>query len=400
MSRRKKVRGVTRVAPGTYRVRVRALNPKTRKEVSRFETLEGVTQAQAAARKTEMRAELEAELHGPQGPKRQTLRTYAAEWQDTTLPSLKRSVSERFASLLDLHVLPELGDYYLDELDPPTMRRWRTNCAEKFDRRGRRYSPHTINGWTRGLTTVLEAAAEDKLIEYNPAAVLKPLPDHRPDMEKEGLTRAEAMRLLVAARDHCPEHFPMIALLVLTGMRFGEAASLKWTDIDETEGIIRVRRSVWRGTVTTPKTGKIRTVGLSNALRSDLREHRKALLKEQHPGLADGWVFPTFGKRPKGAPKDAPRPVVLHHPSCLHKPLKKLQALAGIDRHITVQDLRRTHVDVLRDEEVDPAVEHATVGHSSHRMREHYSTVRSNERYLAAEAVARVLVPKRESNGS
>ena len=80
--------------------------------------------------------------------------------------------------------------------------------------------------------------------------------------------------------------------------------------------------------------------------------------------------------------------------------VKAFQALAGIDRHITVQDLRRTHVDVLRDEEVDPAVEHATVGHSSHRMREHYSTVRSNERYLAAEAVARVLVPKRESNGS
>jgi hypothetical protein len=85
-------------------------------------------------------------------------------------------------------------------------------------------------------------------------------------------------------------------------------------------------------------------------------------------------------------------------------PERRLQ-LAGFQVSTTGRfwvstEVRRTHIDVLREAGVDPAVEHATVGHSSHRMREHYSTIRDDERQRAAEAVAQRLVPKRESNGS
>jgi integrase len=152
--------------------------------------------------------------------------------------------------------------------------------------------------------------------------------------------------------------------------------------------------------VATPKTGRVRRVGLSTDLRDVLREHRQNLLREQHAGLAAGWVFPTYGKRPKGSRVGTPRPVALRHPSCLHKSLRKLLKLAEVKHHVTVHGLRRTHIDVLREAGVDPAVEHATVGHSSHRMREHYSTIRDDERRRAAEAVAQRLVPQRELNGS
>jgi integrase len=37
---------------------------------------------------------------------------------------------------------------------------------------------------------------------------------------------------------HFPEHYPLISFLVYTGVRFSEAAALRWDDIDEGRGII------------------------------------------------------------------------------------------------------------------------------------------------------------------
>jgi integrase len=49
--------------------------------------------------------------------------------------------------------------------------------------------------------------------------------------------------LLEALRAHSPEWFPMFAFLLLTGARRGEAAGLRWDDVDLGRRIVTIRRS-------------------------------------------------------------------------------------------------------------------------------------------------------------
>jgi integrase len=52
---------------------------------------------------------------------------------------------------------------------------------------------------------------------------------------------------------------------------------------------------------------------------------------------------------------------------------------AGITKHVTIHGLRRTATDLLRRAAVDPVAAKAIIGHTTDRMREHYSTVGADE---------------------
>lgn len=63
--------------------------------------------------------------------------------------------------------------------------------------------------------------------------------------------------------------------LARTGMRIGEALALEWGDIDFSSGFIDVKRSIVRGKISTPKSGKSRRVDMSRQLTWTLRRHRQ-----------------------------------------------------------------------------------------------------------------------------
>ena len=52
---------------------------------------------------------------------------------------------ERYTEALDLHVLPDLGDFYVDQIQDRDLEGWLVKP------RVRKYSPHTVNGWWRVL---------------------------------------------------------------------------------------------------------------------------------------------------------------------------------------------------------------------------------------------------------
>ena len=408
MSRSKqKARGIKSLGGGKYQVRVRMKDSATGKEVSRFETLEGVTRAQAVVRKAELQTELAAEqkdLHNDVGARseaisitvaeRKTVKTYAEWWLVTTMPRLRRSTAEQYANSLELHIKPSLGNIYLDELATTHIRQWQAHAAQKKRKSGNRYSPTTINAWLRCLSTLLQSAVLDGLIVRNPAAPIRSLPVGPEQKPREALEPDELNDVLELAEIHEPQHYTLISTLALTGARFGEIAALRWDDIDWEQSVIRIKRAISRGELGSTKTRKTRIVGLSSDLRRILLAHRQKLEAVEHPGLEADWVFPTLGKRPKGVSKDSPRPVVLHYPAVLQKPLRRLLKMAKIDKNVTPHGLRRSHVDVHRLEGIDSAVEHAQVGHSSERMREHYSHISIAERVDAAERISRRIFGK------
>jgi len=60
----------------------------------------------------------------------------------------------------------------------------------------------------------------------------------------------------------------MILVALRTGMRQGEILALRWEDVDLVKGQLSVRRSVTRGIVTTPKSGRSREIPLGEVVRT------------------------------------------------------------------------------------------------------------------------------------
>jgi integrase len=97
-----------------------------------------------------------------------------------------------------------------------------------------------------------------------------------------------------------------------------------------------------------------------------LGEHRRALLALQHVGLANGWVFPNGAGKPRTN-------------GSLHGANRRVLARAKIAKRVTIHGLLRTATDLLRRAAVDPVAVKAIIGHTTDRMREHYSTVGADE---------------------
>jgi integrase len=93
------------------------------------------------------------------------------------------------------------------------------------------------------------------------------------------LTRDEVTVFLSAAQEHYLEYYPLFLCAFRTGMRMGELLGLAWTDIDFTTNTICVKRSFTHGHWSTPKSGRTRTVDMSNQLRAVLLDHRQTLVK-------------------------------------------------------------------------------------------------------------------------
>jgi integrase len=157
---------------------------------------------------------------------------------------------------------------------PTTLRRYRQALAPLLLRLGRarlsRLEPWHIavalgdldvGSRTRELAYValhacLNEAVRVGLLAHNPCSRV-PRPRHQP-REAQDWTLADMRRFLGAALDDERPLSSMLALMLLTGLRPGEALGLRWDDLDLEGGTLTVRRSVtWAGSswhIGRPKT--------------------------------------------------------------------------------------------------------------------------------------------------
>jgi integrase len=355
--------GLWKLDTDLYEIRVRALSPHTGKMVSKWHKFRG---SLSDAKNERQRLQEELRGHAPAQAK-ETLADFATSWLSTRLArgDWRETTARRYAEALDLHVLPRLGGRLVEALTPREIEQALAKWAQAF-------KPATVNSWLRVLRTVLSDAVASGLLTANPAARVRALRERREEDGDElsnALVPSELDPYLRAWREHYPEHFALVATLALTGLRWGEATALKWEDIDlaEREGVLHVRRSQVRGVVrNTTKTGRPRLVPFPVELAALLREHRHALVAAQHAGLSAGWVFPNgVGKPRANGSLSAASQAVLKH--------------ARITKRVTIHGLRRTATDLLRRAAVDPVAAKAIIGHTTDRMREHYSSVGSDE---------------------
>ncbi len=289
---------------------------------------------------------------------RPTLGVYASEWLLRRAVHLAPSTADRYADALELHIIPGLGDIYLDCI---TRRDVELFVASKASR----YAPETVNGHLRILKTIMADAA-DELAIPNPCVRVRAIPTARMDEDDpNALTEEELQDLLAAFEQHQPQYYPLVLTIALTGLRWGEASALKWVDLDREGGVIRVRRAHYRGHVKPTKTGRPRLVPLPDQLLQVLDGWRKQMIRDQQPGLEKGWIFPgNTGE--------------LRTSNVMTKPMRDCLDKAEISKRVTVQGLRRSAEDMLRRLGVSGALAEALMGHNA-RMRSRYSTVDHRE---------------------
>lgn len=342
--------GIEKLGPRLFRVRVQGRDRRTGAKVSRQETVEG-PRSLARKRRDALRAAVREE---GRKSKRVKLAAYASSWLAVRKGNLKPSVALKYATSLDLHILPRLGEMYLDALVSADVQGYVNERVAKVGVKG----GNTVLNELRLLRTIAGDSHAEGLAPRDWADRVKPPEVREYTEDNPNLLSAAELATLLAAIP--AQWLPLVTLMAFTGLRWGEASALKWGDLDHTKGVIRVRRANWKGLELTPKTKKSRRpVPMPPGMVA-------------RPDLAEVYIFPTKrGTLHKGTP--------------LKKVLDKACKAAGVPR-VTSHGLRRSFNNLLR-QVADLLVTRSIIGHADQAMTEHYSRVGHDEMRAAAQRV-------------
>jgi len=214
------------------------------------------------------------------------------------------------------------------------------------------YANATVQGWWRILKEMLQDAAAEFGLPDPTRRVRAPKTDIAKARERRALTRAELDSVLDAVGSEMPDWFAEVYVLAFSGMRPGELYALEWGDIDESAGVIHIRRAVWRGVVAGTKTGAERRAVLTSGMRRVLHGRR---------GLPGALVFPSATGGYRG-------------PQSLLTMLRRLCARCGLPR-VTPYTFRYTFRTLMRDAGAPDELVRAVQGHASAEMGERYYRV-------------------------
>jgi len=194
------------------------------------------TKAEARRRVRELL--LRHELGQLAPPTRYTLGAWAELWLQEARGRLRPSTVHDYQRSLS-PLLPLLGRLRLRELTAAHVQAALLRLQGALGERRR------AKAWV-ALHACLEAARRLGLIPSNPCQqVPRPRHERREAREWE---LAEMRRFLRAAQEDSRPLASMLALILLTGLRPGEAMGLRWDDVDLDRGTLAVRRSItWAG---------------------------------------------------------------------------------------------------------------------------------------------------------
>ena len=224
---------------------------------------------------------------GPVAANQETVADFAKLWWARyVVPNLQRHTQLAYASMLDVHIIPAIGNLPLRSVNAETL--WELRAAMSAAGVGDAATRKTLVV----IQSMLQRAVEWRHIESNPAKLVR-----KPSQTRARVVRplspqqVEAIRAVLLDQGRLGDS-TLVAVLAYAGLRPGEALGLRWYDIRERT--ILVERSVAFGKLKSTKTGKARTVRLLAPLAEMLETWHEATERAAPTDL----VFPG----PDGAP--------------------------------------------------------------------------------------------------
>jgi integrase len=170
----------------------------------------------------------------------------------------KPSTLRDYRSNLNAHLLPAFGGERLEDLTPKMIERWRGTLTG--------LSPRTRNKLLVVLHGVLARAQKVWGLTTNAVDGVEKQ-RQRSTGDLEVFSPEEVMALVRRAASEQDAAIYLAA--AFTGLRRGELLALRWRDVDFAGSLIRVRASYAAGVVTSPKSGKVRSVPMApNVVRA------------------------------------------------------------------------------------------------------------------------------------
>ena len=230
----------------------------------------------------------------------------------------KPSTLRDYASIFDNHVRPSFGETFVEDLTRDDVASW---AATLKGHNGAELSNRTKLKTIVVLHGLMERVRRQHRLAVNPVAdVEKPGLGSRKEIE---VFSPEEVFALVRAADG-EQDAAVFLTAAFTGLRQGELVALRWRDVDFVGSYIRVAGSYTNGHLTSPKSGKVRSVPMA----SDVAEALAGLGRREHFVGPDHLVFVNT----VGGPLDA---------SKLVKRYRAALARAGL-RPLRFHDLRHT----------------------------------------------------------
>jgi integrase len=158
---------------------------------------------------------------------------------------------------LDRNLLPEFGaDTPLEEITTQEIDAYRERLVAEG-----RLSARTINKRLAQLHAIFKRAQRTYGLAKNPVEGA----ERQPHRLSGDITVLDARQVeLLASKAANLQDGAIFRVAAFTGLRLGELRALRWGDVDWMRQVIRVRRSYTWGAEGAPKSGKVRSVPLSD----------------------------------------------------------------------------------------------------------------------------------------
>lgn len=227
----------------------------------KYKTVYGKTQKEANEKAEELKISIRKGLDVSSS--NDSFKTWAEYW----LSSKKNEVSaDRYNSLVSRSAIwiNALGMAQITQIKPFDLQTILFSIAVKNPYTGKSMARKTIRGYVQVVNAIFDFAIDNRIIDYNPAGKLK-IPQTAPPAEtRRALTEEERRRVMEF--EHRAK--PSAMLMMLSGLRRGEATALKWDNIDFVENKITVNESYnfKQKEFKKPKNGKSRVVSVPQIL--------------------------------------------------------------------------------------------------------------------------------------
>jgi integrase len=148
-------------------------------------------------------------------------------------------------------LVPVFGPLMLEEITAPAIEAWRASLTTAARTRNKQLT--ILNG-------IFRRAQKRFGLQRNPVLEIERMREPR-QVNLDVFSPEEVLALVRAAESE--QDAAVFLTAAFTGLRRGELIALRWRDVDFAGSVIRVRASYSAGALTSPKSGKLRSVPMA-----------------------------------------------------------------------------------------------------------------------------------------
>ena len=256
----------------------------------------GFTVAELLEKELKKREEIEKGTYKKN--KQVILDDYFVEFLEQRSKYVKGNTLYKYKTLYKNHLKPLLGKKKIISIE-------RRECLKTQNDISKNTSISTTNEVMKILKTILGNALIDGIITDNPMIGIKPLKDTKEvkaiNTKHRALTEEEQRVFMEQLKKDNAFYYELIAFMLSTGVRYGEAVALSWGDVDYKNNVIHINKTVTKTidgkqAVGTPKTKtSIRDIPMNQGIRDILKSQKQkcALVYANIPHGIDNRIFPS-----------------------------------------------------------------------------------------------------------